>query len=80
MSLRVERIFVVAPLALALLASCGSAHEAAQGTSASPPQRCGGNVRDPPRCPDGYRCVPDPARPDLPFGDVGGICVPDPGR
>jgi hypothetical protein len=38
------------------------------------PAHCGGNIANPPKCPSGYACVPDPAHPNLPFGDVGGIC------
>jgi hypothetical protein len=37
-------------------------------------QRCGGNTTNPPQCSTGYKCVPDP-KSNLPFGDVGGICV-----
>lgn len=39
-------------------------------------QHCGGNIANPPQCPAGYHCAPDPNS-HLPFGDVGGICVHD---
>ena len=39
-------------------------------------EHCGGNIRNPNVCPAGYDCVPDPNSGGLPFGDVGGICVP----
>lgn len=49
------------------------------GTQLPPPaaegQRCGGNTIHPPQCSVGYKCVPDPKNGNLPFGDVGGICV-----
>ena len=34
--------------------------------------------RNPPECPAGFQCVPDPANGNLPFGDVGGICHKQP--
>jgi hypothetical protein len=37
-------------------------------------QHCGGNMTTAPKCADGYICMPNPGS-NLPFGDVGGICV-----
>ncbi len=39
-------------------------------------KRCGGNIQNAPTCDAGYHCAPEPGS-NLPFGDVGGICVPD---
>jgi len=35
---------------------------------------CGGNLANPPQCASGFVCQPRPGN-NLPFGDVGGICV-----
>ena len=37
---------------------------------------CGGNMLHAPVCATGYHCAPD-QKSHLPFGDVGGICVPN---
>ncbi|OGZ52841.1 MAG: hypothetical protein A3B25_01165 [Candidatus Ryanbacteria bacterium RIFCSPLOWO2_01_FULL_48_26] len=37
-------------------------------------EHCGGNLATAPVCITGYHCAPDPTS-NLPFGDVGGICV-----
>ncbi len=46
--------------------------KAAPGVTAG--GRCGGNTLHPPTCSAGYHCAPAPGS-NLPFGDVGGICV-----
>ncbi len=43
-------------------------------TASAAGRHCGGNIANPPTCPSGYHCAPDPNS-HLPFGDVGGICV-----
>lgn len=45
-------------------------------TSSGPGEHCGGNMANPPVCGTGYHCAPSPGS-NLPFGDVGGICVAD---
>jgi len=59
----------------AALLACSGAPSSDTGTLAQglEAQHCGGNIANPPQCPDGFECVPDPANPFL-FGDVGGIC------
>lgn len=37
-------------------------------------QHCGGNMANAPTCGVGYHCAPVPGS-NLPFGDVGGVCV-----
>jgi hypothetical protein len=39
-------------------------------------ERCGGNMTTAPVCAAGYHCAPAPGS-HLPFGDVGGTCVPN---
>ncbi len=39
-------------------------------------ERCGGNMLNAPMCADGSHCAPEPDS-HLPFGDVGGVCVPN---
>ena len=39
-------------------------------------EHCGGNIANAPTCREGYVCTPTPGS-HLPFGDVGGTCVPD---
>jgi hypothetical protein len=41
-------------------------------------KHCGGNMTNAPTCQVGYHCAPEPGS-HLPFGDVGGICVPNAG-
>jgi hypothetical protein len=59
----------------ALLAACSGATTSDTGSLQQEleAQHCGGNIANPPQCPDGFECVPDPES-TLPFGDVGGIC------
>jgi hypothetical protein len=40
------------------------------------PEHCGGNILNAPKCASGFHCAPVPGS-HLPFGDVGGTCVPD---
>ncbi len=39
-------------------------------------EHCGGNMQNAPVCASGLHCAPTPGS-HLPFGDVGGTCVPD---
>jgi hypothetical protein len=39
-----------------------------------PGAHCGGKMLNAPTCESGYQCVPSPGS-NLPFGDVGGVCV-----
>jgi predicted lipoprotein with Yx(FWY)xxD motif len=39
-------------------------------------EHCGGNMANAPTCSTGLHCAPEPGT-NLPFGDVGGICVKD---
>ncbi len=39
-------------------------------------EHCGGNMLNASTCATGYHCAPAPGS-HLPFGDVGGICVPN---
>jgi hypothetical protein len=56
--------------------AAGSPGSGAGGSTGA--QHCGGNIANPPQCPPGFQCVPDPANGNLPFGDVGGICQASP--
>ena len=48
------------------------------GTIAGPGDSCGGNTSNPKTCSPGYHCAPAPGpNPNIPFGDVGGICIAD---
>jgi len=64
-SLGVSKYFVVSGNELV-----GSAPVAAPG------EHCGGNKANAPTCQSGYHCAPAPGS-NLPFGDVGGVCVQD---
>lgn len=79
MKLRHPLVSICCAGAFALL-GCGSSDNSKSGSTGlvnGSGQHCGGNVANPPQCPDGYQCVPDPNS-TLPFGDVGGICQPNP--
>src|SRR5512135_1880815 len=43
---------------------------------AGPGEHCGGNIATARECGPGYHCAPTPGS-NLPFGDIGGVCVAD---
>ena len=57
------------------LSACGSfAAGLGFGNVSGSGEPCGGNTNNPKTCISGYTCLPVPSS-NLPFGDVGGICV-----
>lgn len=58
----------------AFVVGCAPDGSGGDGGGGPEGQHCGGNTENPPKCPSGYTCKPDPSS-TLPFGDVGGLCV-----
>ncbi|MDE2079419.1 MAG: hypothetical protein KGI73_03470 [Patescibacteria group bacterium] len=70
-SVGVSRYFAVSGTTLA-----ETSRPASTANTAESGAHCGGNMLNAPTCAAGYHCAPTPGS-HLPFGDVGGTCVPD---